>query len=382
MRFVVKGSCPVATGHERRAVDRFHPGPFGRNVARSPLGFFAFLPEQSPELCLEHMLVYKEGFTRMSNEQHCNVAGIDVSKANLDFAISGQVKARCVTYNDAGLAMLIEACVEAEVGLVVFEATGGLERRLRRFLNTAGLPCHMANPRQVRDLARAMGRLAKTDAIDARVLVDYGEKLRPTPTVLPSKNRDKLCAMVARYRQLDAQRTAERNRRSRCDDDVVVAMIEQMLELIETQIKCVRQEMNAVVNADEAMRRDVKQLASMPGIGELTAQRLVAQLPELGRCTGGQIAKLVGVAPVNRDSGTMRGKRTTGGGRCELRKSLYMPTLVAVRRNPMIQAMYERLVEGGKPKKVALIACMRKLLIYLNAMIRDKKTWEEFIEIA
>lgn len=318
----------------------------------------------------------------MQGTDHFIVCGVDVSKATLDFAIGGESAARRVDYDEAGLATLIDACVEADVTLVVLEATGGLERRLVRELVAAGLSFHVANPRQVRDLARALGRLAKTDAIDAGVLVDYGVKLRPTPHELPDENRQKLRAMAARHQQLADMRTAELNRRSSCEDEQIVAWIDQHLTAIDRQIEQVAEAMDAVIEADEVMRQDAAVLESTPGLGRLTARRLVAELPELGQRTPRQIAKLVGLAPINRDSGTLRGHRTTGGGRRAVRKLLYMPTLVAVRHNPMLRAIYRRMVDAGKPKMVALVACMRKLLIYLNAMIRENIPWPQFIENA
>lgn len=316
----------------------------------------------------------------MQGTDHPIIAGVDVSKATLDFAIDSSGIVHQVSYTDAGLDALINACREAHVTLVVLEATGGLERRLVRALAAAELSLHIANPRQVRDLARAMGKLAKTDAIDARVLVDYGLKMRPTPHELPCKSSQKLRDLAARHQQLADMRTAELNRRGGCDDPAILVMIEQHLTFIDEQITQVGELMDTLIDADSTMQRDARMIESTPGLGRLTARRLVAQLPELGQRTPKQIAKLIGVAPINRDSGTMRGRRTTGGGRRSVRHLLYMPTLVAVRHNPILRVFYRRLVEAGKPKMVALVAAMRKLLIYLNAMIRDNKTWDQFIK--
>lgn len=318
----------------------------------------------------------------MQITDHLTVAGVDVSKATLDFFIEGRAGTRRVDYDGPGLAALINACVGAGVTLVVLEATGGIERRLVRALAGAALAFHVANPRQVRDLARALGRLAKTDAIDARMLVEYGSKLRPTPHVLPDENRQKLRDLSTRHQQLTDMHAAETNRRGACEDATITAMIDEHLALIDTQVQTVARTMEELIDADAAMARDAEAIESTPGLGRLTARRLVADLPELGRCSPRQIARLVGLAPINRDSGTLRGKRMTGGGRGAVRKLLYMPTLVATRHNPLIRAMYQRLLAAGKPKMVALVACMRKLLIFLNAMIREGKTWDQFIKWA
>ena len=318
----------------------------------------------------------------MQDTEHPIIAGVDVSKATLDFAIHASRVVQQVSYTDDGIGALVAACRQAKVTLVVLEATGGLERRLVRALAAAQLPWHVANPRQVRDLARAMGRLAKTDAIDARVLVDYGRKLNPSPHELPDTHRQKLRDLATRHQQLVDMRTAELNRRGGCDDAAIAAMIDAHLAWLDEQLAHVARHMDTLIESDDVLRRTAHAIASTPGVGRLTARRLVAELPELGARSPRQIAKLIGVAPINRDSGVLRGKRTTGGGRRSVRKLLYMPTLVATRHNGHIRAMYQRLQDAGKPKLVALVACMRKLLVYLNAMIRENKTWEQFIEMA
>jgi transposase len=304
----------------------------------------------------------------MQGTSHLIVAGVDVSKAFLDLAIEGQPD------------RLIERCRTAQVQLVVLEATGGLERRLIRALAQAAIAWHRANPRQVRDLARAMGKLAKTDAIDAQVLVDYACKIQPRPHTLPPQNQVKLYDLAQRHQQLTDMRIAESNRLSRCEDDTLIAMIQAHQAFIDQQIQQVAQQMDQLIEEDQATQQTASILQSMPGLGPLTARRLTAQLPELGQRTPRQITKLVGIAPINRDSGTFRGKRMTGGGRRDVRKLLYMPTLVATRHNPRIRAIYQHLIHTGKPKMVALIAAMRKLIIYLNAMIRENKNWKQFIQ--
>lgn len=316
------------------------------------------------------------------NSQSIIVAGIDVSKAKLDVDLAPQPRKVQFDYDEHGLAQLIDWLRQQRAQLVVLEATGGLERRLVRALAAADLPFHVANPRQVRDFARATGQLAKTDRIDARVIAQFGHKLQPTPSVLPSKTRRKLLAAVTRYQQLRQMRTAESNRLDRTDDADMRQSIEQMIAHIDQQLKQVEKNMDQLVATDDAMSRDVQLIASMPGLGRLTAHRLVAMLPELGDCNRRQIARLIGVAPINRDSGTMRGKRTTGGGRAAIRTILYMPTLVAVRHNPAIRKIYQHLIEQGKPNMLALIAAMRKLIILVNIMIRERKTWDKLASSA
>ena len=315
----------------------------------------------------------------MSTQLPIIAAGIDVSKSYLDLAVMPVDRYHRVRYDDQGLNELIAALRLQAVQLVVLEATGGVEWRLVNRLAAENIPFHVTNPRQIRDFARAMNRLAKTDKIDAKVIAEFGYKMQPRPQVLPSKTRMKLRACITRYQQLKAMRVAETNRLDRSYDSTSTRLLLEMIEPIDRQLKKVEAMMNNLIEQDADLTRDAKTAESVPGIGRLTAGRLVALLPELGSCTPGQIARLIGVAPINRDSGQMRGRRTTGGGRSHVRAMLYMPTLVAVRHNPVIRQMYQRLLAKGKPKMVALVAAMRKLIIYLNAMIRDHKTWEQFV---
>ena len=307
------------------------------------------------------------------------VAGVDVSKAQLDVVVLPGDRYRRWSYDLSGLEQLVQWLRSLEVGMVVLEASGGLERRLVGYLASAGLSWHVANPRQVRDFARATGQLAKTDKIDGRVIALMGRKLRPKAHVLPEKSRQTLKAGVARYEQLMCMRIAERNRLDRCDDSQIEAMTQRMIDQIDRQLEQVLAWMDRQVDADTQLREQVRRVESVPGIGRLTAVRLVAMTPELGQCNRQQIARLIGVAPINRDSGTLRGKRTTGGGRRAVRKLLYMPTIVATRYNPVIRVTYQHLLAQGKPKMVALIACMRKLIILINSMAREQQTWRQFL---
>lgn len=315
----------------------------------------------------------------MNSPDSIIVAGIDVAKAHLDGAVMPGGTHRRFAYDEAGLHALVEWLHEHDVQLVVLEATGGLERRLRFALAAADLPHHLANPRQIRDFARALNRLAKTDAIDAQIIAEFAYRLQPTPHVLPDESRQKLIVCLRRYEQLMAMRVAETNRLDRIEDPDVRTMIEHMIAQIDEQLDQVRQRLDELVTLDESLQRRATLAASVPGIGRLTASRLVAMLPELGQCNRQQIARLLGVAPINRDSGTMRGKRTTGGGRVCVRTLLYMPTIVATKHNPVIRRTYLHLLAQGKAKMVALIACMRKLIILLNTMLKEQKSWSELV---
>ncbi len=316
------------------------------------------------------------------NSQTIIVAGVDISKAKLDVDLANTNQPQQFNNDEKGIAKLIAWIRKNKVQQVVMEATGGLERKLASILAAKQIPFHIANPRQVRDFARAAGKLAKTDRIDAKVIAQFGEKFQLPQTVLPSKIRQKLIAAITRYEQLVQMRIAESNRLDRIEDEVIRALTEQMIENIKQQIERVMVIVKQLISEEEQLKRDVEILESVPGIAILTASRLVALLPELGQRNRKQIARLIGVAPINRDSGTMRGKRTTGGGRARVRKQLYMATLVAIQHNPLIQQTYQHLVKRGKPKMVAIIAAMRKLVIILNVMIREQKTWQEVTNYA
>lgn len=309
--------------------------------------------------------------------------GIDVSKGHLDVAWDGDGGGGTppppptrFDNTPAGVAALRERLGrDRPPALVVLEATGGYERAAVAELLDAGLPLAVVNPRQVRDFARATGRLAKTDAIDAAVLAAFGRAVRPPVRPLPDAQAQALAELVARRRQLVGMRTAEGNRLAQARSAAVRSSVEQLLAAIDRQLGGLDGELDALVRACPAWQEKVDLLTGVPGVGPATARALLAELPELGRCSRQQVAALVGVAPVNRDSGQMRGRRTTWGGRATVRTALYMAALVATRHNPAIRAQYRRMVDAGKLKMVALVACMRKLLVTLNAMVRDKRPW-------
>ena len=285
--------------------------------------------------------------------------GIDVARDRLDVSVGGEGKAWQVG-NDA-------------VGIVL-EATGGLERALVAALGAAELPVSVVNPRQVRDFARATGRLAKTDVIDAGLLARFGEALKPEVRPLPDAQTQALRGMVARRRQVVEMLTAERNRVPQATP-WVRRQLQRHIAGLRRQLAALDREVATLIQASPVWRARDNLLRSVPGIGTVTASLLVAALPELGRLNRKQIAALVGVAPHNRDSGSYRGKRSVWGGRAPVRASLYMAALVATRFNPVIKTFYARLCAAGKPKKVALTACMRKLLTILNRMLHTQSPW-------
>jgi transposase len=311
----------------------------------------------------------------MNNHPHLTVVGIDVALHTLEVADTSSSRVRSYAYDDPGLRRLASDLHDLAPDQVVMEATGGLERRLAHALHHAGFNVAIVNPRQIRDFARAFNQLAKTDAIDARVIARFGQVVQPRPMEAPNASALQLQVLVARRRQIIHGRVAEANRLARMDDPIVRGMIQAVLDLYDDQRAQVETHIAEIMRHDEAMKQRQDLLRSTPGVGPATAGVLIAELPELGRLNRQQIAKLVGLAPINRDSGLMRGKRTTGGGRVAVRNALYMATLVATKHNPAIRTFYQRLVANGRPKMVALVASMRKLLVILNIMIRQKSPW-------
>ena len=264
--------------------------------------------------------------------------------------------------------------------LVVLEATGGLETFLVGELAGAQLPVVVVNPRQVRDFAKAVGKLAKTDALDAQVLAHFGEATKPDLRPLPDDSTRELQALLARRRQVVEMVTAEKNR-CRTATQRLQPQIQEHIRYMEKQLKELEQGLSELLSSSPVWRTKEKLLGSVPGVGPVLTVTLLAGLPELGRLHRREIASLVGVAPFNRDSGTLRGKRTVWGGRSSVRATLYMATLAATRYNSVMRAFYQRLLEAGKPKKVALTACMRKLLTILNAMLKHNLSWNSKLDL-
>lgn len=265
---------------------------------------------------------------------------------------------------------------------IVLESTGGYQRAVVAALAAAGLPVVVVNPRQVRDFARAVGILAKTDALDAAVLARFGARINPELRPLPDAQATALVDLLTRRRQLLELQTAESNRLAQAVAPKVKASIQAVLIVLKKQIDSMDDDLDGLIQQSPCWLEKQTPLTSVPGVGTQTARTLLACLPELGQISRQAVAALVGVAPINRDSGTMRGKRTTWGGRKVVRSALYMAALVASRYNPVIRDHYQKLLAAGKAKKLALVACMRKLLVMLNAIIRTKSPWRTCPEVA
>lgn len=304
-------------------------------------------------------------------------AGIDVSKSFFDVNINGQKKVWHFDYNDEQIAQCIERLTEEKVELVAMESTGGYERKLAVMLQTAGLAVTILNPRRIRDFARSMGKLAKTDAIDAKVIAAYAVTLKKPNIATIEANACKLKALVARRNQLINMRTAENNRKEHIGDKIISKSINAVIRTLENEIAKVEKEISDHIDNIPELKQKAAILKSAPAIGDMTASMLVTEVPELGQCNKRQIAALVGVAPMNRDSGQFRGKRMTGGGRNHVRSRLFMPTLVAIRHNCKLREFYNRLLDNGKTKMTAIVAVMRKMLIILNTMVRNNQLWNE-----
>jgi transposase len=302
--------------------------------------------------------------------------GIDVSKAQLDVALRPTEDCWRVNNDEAGIASLVERLRTAQPTLVVLEATGGLEVPVTGALAEAGLPVVVVNPRHARDFAKATGRLAKTDPRDARGLAHFAAAVRPTPRPLPEAQAQALSALLTRRRQLVQMLTAER-RRLQTAPPPIRADIQAHITWLTRRLARTDDDVAAAIHSSPLWRATDEILQSMPGVGPLLSRTLVAEVPALGILTRQEIAALSGVAPLNRDSGTLRGKRAVWGGRAHVRAVLYMSTLAAVRHNPVLRAFYERLRAGGKAPKVALTAWMRKLLTILNAMLKHRTPWHE-----
>jgi transposase len=302
--------------------------------------------------------------------------GIDVSKDRLDGYVLPMAEAFSVARDAEGVSALVARVRAWAPGLVVMEATGGFEQVVAGAVAGAGLPVVVVNPRQIRDFARAIGRLAKTDRIDAQVIALFAERVRPEVRPLSDEQTRLLDELVTRRRQVIEMIVAEGNRARLLESRRLKKRIERHRSALQDELTEIEQELDETIRGTPIWREKEDLLKSVPGVGDNLARTLIAELPELGTLDRRKIAALVGVAPFNRDSGSLRGKRTVWGGRATIRPALYMATLVASRHNPVIAAFYRRLCAAGKPKKLALTACMRKLLIILNAIVRDQKPWQ------
>lgn len=300
--------------------------------------------------------------------------GIDVSKAQLDLAIRPSDETAALSNDLAGIEEVVTRLRHLQPAVVVLEATGGLERAVVRALVAAALPVIVVNPRHVRDFARATGQLAKTDQLDARVLARFAEVVRPALRVPPDPQTEALSALLARRRQLLEMLTAEKNRHHTAPKPVQ-KRITAHITWLATELERVDSDLDAAIQQRPVWRAQEDLLRSVPGIGPVLSRTLLAELPELGRLNRKPIAALVGVAPLNRDSGAFRGRRSIWGGRAAVRAARYMATLAATKWNPVIHAAYRRFRGAGKAPKVALVACMRKLLTILNAMMKQQCPW-------
>jgi transposase len=300
--------------------------------------------------------------------------GIDVSKASLEVAVRPTGESWSAANTPEGIARVIQRLVPLHPTLIVVESTGGLERPLIAELCFAHLAVALVNPGRVRDFARSTGELAKTDKLDAGVLAHFAEAVKPAVVALPSEQEQLLSALMTRRRQLVEILTAEKNHLLSTPSKAR-SWVERNITSLEQQLDELNREIDDFIKHDPAFRDKEQILRSAPGVGRITAAMLLSDLPELGKLDRKKIAALVGVAPFNRDSGPRSGKRQVKGGRAPVRAVLYMATVCAVRFNPVLKAFYSRLLDHGKLKKVALVACMRKLLTFLNAMIRDSRAW-------
>jgi transposase len=302
--------------------------------------------------------------------------GVDVSKAQLDVAVFGQKRLTHFAQTQEGIAAFCEHVRGLQPLLVVLEATGGIEMPAALALAEAGIALSVVNPRQAREFAKASGRLAKTDDIDAHSLAHFAQAIRPAPTQLPDEDQRHLRALQDRRRQLIEMYQMEKNRLFSTPFALRKALQEH-LDWLSQQVGKVDSDIEECLKQNASWLRANEQLQSVPGVGKVTASTLLSCLPELGQLSGKQIAALVGVAPFARDSGTLRGRRTVSGGRAGVRSVLYMSALVGTRHNAVLRRFYESLLSRGKSKKVALVACMRKLLVLLNAMVKAGSSWRE-----
>lgn len=302
--------------------------------------------------------------------------GLDVSKDRVDAHVQPTGDRFAVGTDEAALATLVTRVSAVSPTLVVLEATGGYEIPVTAALANAGLPVAVVNPRQIRDYARATGQLAKTDALDARAIARFAEAVQPAVRPLPTPQAQALADLVARRRQVVDMLGAELNRHRQARQPRLQQRIAAHVAWLRRALEGLDEDLTELVRSSPVWREKDNLLTSMPGVGDVTAQALIADLPELGQLDRRRIAALVGIAPFNRDSGQWRGRRMIGGGRPAVRRALYMATIVAIQHNPTIAACYQRLVTAGRPKKVAVIAAMRKLLTTLNAMLRDRRPWQ------
>jgi transposase len=301
--------------------------------------------------------------------------GIDISQDNLDIADYPDEQIWKHKNSHGGIAKTVAKLKGLNPKLIVMEATGGLETPLRQALDQAGLPVAVINPRRIRDFARSMGILAKTDKLDAKIMAYFAAKIEPTPHPPPDEASQKLENFLARRNQVSDMLTAEKNRLKQSPNKDIQVHIQDHIKWLESELKGLDKELKDNIGQNPLFREKIKLYRSMPGVGDVLSYTLLANLSELGGLNQREIASLVGIAPLNRDSGKLRGRRTIWGGKATIRKALYMPAVVAIRCNPVIRDFYQRLLAKGKLKKVALVACMHKMLTILNSMAKNNSPW-------
>lgn len=316
------------------------------------------------------------------NAAFSSFVGIDVAKDSLDVCLLPEGRSWATTNDRHGFGQLLNELPSLGECLVVVEATGGYQRALVAELIAAGHRVAVANPRQVRDFARGLNLLAKTDRLDAQVIARFGQQVRPRSLEKSSENQDRLAQLVARRRQLIDLRTAEKCRLETASTQSVIKSVRGVIEQLDKFIRRIEKELSDLVESDDQLQCRSRTLQTAPGVGAVTAATLVAELPELGRLNRQEISALVGVAPFNRDSGKFHGRRAIWGGRSTVRSVLYMATLTARRFNPVIRAFAQRLEAAGKPFKVVMVACMRKLLVILNTMLKNNSTWNSHLQLS
>ncbi len=310
----------------------------------------------------------------MSVKAEKSYVGIDVSKSILDVYILPQKKHMQFKNDTKDIEKLALKMKSFSPAVILMEATGGYEKAVAQCLTRRACPVTVINPRQIRDFAKALGRLAKTDQIDAETIALFAEKMQPKANVTCNENQQKLADLNARRCQLVEIITMEKNRLDKASKELKLS-IRRVIKILEKELETIRKALQALIENDEEYARKNILLQSIKGVGPAVAGSIIADLPELGQANKKQISALVGLVPYNRDSGTMRGKRVIGGGRASIRCSLFMATLTAIRYNAQIKAFYDRLCCSGKKKKVAIVACMHKLLIIMNAMIKHNEEW-------
>ncbi len=357
VRPAVAGGSPKVPGANKPEVERGAPPVVPQNPD-SRLGRLA-----SPDL---------QGWVM---EQEIFV-GIDVAKRELVVHVRPRGETFSVTRDSAGLVELVERLRRLQPRLIVLEATGGYEQVVAAAIAAEALPLAVVNPRQIRDFARASGRAAKTDRLDAEVIAHFADVVRPEPRALPDAARRAFAELVARRRQLIEIIVAENNRMEHLSQPRLIRGAQRIQAALQKEVTELERELDDTMRNSPLWRANEDLLTSVPGVGDKTARVLIAELPELGTLTRRQIAHLAGLAPISRDSGTFRGKRMIGGGRKSVRNAIYMATLVGSVHNTVIRDYYRRLVAAGKAKKLALIAAARKLLTILNAIVRDQRPWQ------